>query len=544
MDSTHGDSPWGDGYRTLADKETKRTLRTLRTQLRQRSSNWYEDDDAKSPWQGADAFLKGIDSMATLMTVQAAIASLVLPYQEFGVVLAVNAAVAHRWDRLPAQERPLFLLAIRQLTQQQAVGPDLVAAALSVGSVPPLGEEAGLDRKAAEKAFGQPVAQLLVELQQMSLIEETIEYTVGGCQTFSCQISQGQVDLALSLFTGQEMQASSRSLLLFLMLKASEYRLVSSLGLAGASDQMLRSVALAFQVFSPLANRLGLGSAKDELEDSAFAIMNPDARAKLRQQLRQSSSGHLATRVDHKIEQALLEMSVRHPERFAGLRSFRVYSREKSAYSTWKKMKRKTLSFDEVWDKAGIRLILDAPDDKQAEKLCYIVRDLVVEMFPAVVRKEKDYIKHPKPNGYQSLQFITRWQDEFGSTQKPFEVQIRTEKMHHQAEYGSASHSEYKAAGTGSFVASTDAVDAGRDLFGQMDTNGDGQVTATELQAALIKLGVDVNLDQVKDMLKVFGTNQDGALEFQKFYSALLTTWFPLISGTHKPRMQPQAIIV
>lgn len=393
-----------------------------------------------------------------------------------------------------------------------------------------MGKSVGSEREAVEVAFGPEVANLLVELQQMFLIERTIR-AFSAVRDGSSEISAGQADLALSLFTGQKMQMTYRSLLLFLMLKASEIRLASVLGVASApSKSLLLSVALAFQVFAPLANLLGLGRVKDELEDAAFAILHPDERAKLRSWLGDDRNGDLANGAALKLEQALEQMRISHPNRFVGLSSFRVSGRAKSAYSTWRKMTTKQIDFGQVLDKAGIRVLLDAQTDQQGESLCYVVRDLVGELFPLVAGREKDYVQHPKPNGYQSLHVVARWQGQ------PFEVQIRTEEMHRKAEYGSSGHWEYKAGGNSSFRASKAAFDAGRDLFGSIDIDGDGQIIDTELQAALATLGVEATLEQVNDMLEVFGTNQDGALEFGGFWKALVTTWFPLTSGTHVPR--------
>jgi len=296
------------------------------------------------------------------------------------------------------------------------------------------------------------------------------------------------------------------------------------------SNSLLLSVALALQVYAPLADLLGLGVVKDQLEDGAFAILNPAERAKVRGRLGDYRSEDLANGAAQKLEQALEQMRISHPHRFDGLSSFRVSGRAKSAYSTWRKMTTKKMDFGQVLDKIGIRVILDAQTKQQGERLCYVVRDLVGELFPLVAGREKDYVSHPKPNGYQSLHEVAQWQGQ------PFEVQIRTEEMHRKAEYGSSGHWEYKIGGEGSFGASKAAVNAGRDLFDRIDTDGDGQIEDTELQAALTNIGVDPTLEQVKDMLAVFGTNRDGALEFKEFWNALPTTWFPLVSGTHAPR--------
>ncbi|CAE8620878.1 unnamed protein product, partial [Polarella glacialis] len=113
-------------------------------------------------------------------------------------------------------------------------------------------------------------------------------------------------------------------------------------------------------------------------------------------------------------------------------------------------------------------------------------------------------------------------------------VQIRTEEMHRQAEYGSCGHWEYKV---GSSVLTTTAAEgAGAELFAGIDVDGDGSISPQELGAALARVGVEASPDEVQAMLEVFDVDHDGTVDFKDFWKALITTWFPLVSGTHKPR--------
>lgn len=482
---------------------------------------------AEEDWRTALA----LDTPLPLL--QSVVASMVAPYQQLGVIQAVNGAVALRWERLPQKQRPLILLSLRQLARMQAFGTDLVVAALSSGSPPAFGKEAGIKYRQAVDAFGEGAAQLLVEIQQMSAIELTIR-AFCSLENGTAQIPEGQAEFATSLFTGQKMQDSSsaRSLILFLVQKAAELRLLSGLRCHGRlPDSLLISVALAIQVFAPLANLLGLGRVKDELEDSAFAILHPNDREELRGLLGHERSEELASGAAQELEQMLLQSRITQPQRFVGLKSLRVCSRAKSAYSTWKKMQTKHMEFHKVWDKAGIRVILDAGTEEQAERICYTIRDVVLQRFSQWDSSRlKDYIKDPKPNGYQCLQFVIGWESH------PLEVQIRTEKMHRNAEYGSSSHWEYKDARDEAAAASKVAMKAAARIFETIDADGDKRINDVELLDFLNRLGIQASLEQARDMLEVFDTNENGVMDFPEFWDALFTTWFPLVSGTHSPR--------
>ena len=183
------------------------------------------------------------------------------------------------------------------------------------------------------------------------------------------------------------------------------------------------------------------------------------------------------------------------------LSALRVSGRAKSAYSTWKKMEKKKLRFEEILDRLAIRVILDAPSAQRAEELCFEVRDILAKLWSLRPSKQKDYINHPKPNGYRSLHLIAERQGQ------PFEVQIRTEEMHRQAEYGACGHWEYKAGGS---VAMTDAA-AGA---------GEGIVQNDQLGLMLMGGGHGVLCLSSKRLIPLSGRKQpksQGALVGESF---------------------------
>lgn len=178
------------------------------------------------------------------------------------------------------------------------------------------------------------------------------------------------------------------------------------------------------EIFVPLANRLGISTWKEQLENLCFEHLNPEEHRELSSKLVKSFDDALITLSIDKLEHALSDAGV----------SFHVLcGRHKSLYSIYRKMIKKKLTTDQIHDIHGLRLIVDNEDD------CYTALKIVHQLWPEVPGKLKDYITHPKFNGYKSLHTVV-----LGEDSSPLEVQIRTKDMHLQAEYGFAAHWRYK----------------------------------------------------------------------------------------------------
>ncbi|MCL7038194.1 hypothetical protein MKW94_030114 [Papaver nudicaule] len=178
------------------------------------------------------------------------------------------------------------------------------------------------------------------------------------------------------------------------------------------------------EIFVPLANRLGISSWKDRLENLCFKYLKPDQHDLLSSKLVKSFDDEMITSSVEKLEQALKDAAV----------SYHVLSgRHKSLYSIYSKMIKKKLTMDQIHDIHGLRLIVENEED------CYTALKIVHQVWPEVPGKFKDYIIHPKINGYQSLHTVV-----MGEDMAPLEVQIRTKEMHLQAECGFAAHWRYK----------------------------------------------------------------------------------------------------
>ena len=207
-------------------------------------------------------------------------------------------------------------------------------------------------------------------------------------------------------------------------------------------------------IYAPIANRLGLRSIRIELEDLGFRALYPRRHRVLEAQLRKAR-GH-RKRVVRKIETAMKRRL-----RQEGVKA-RLEGREKHLYSLYRKMRAKHLSFKEVLDVYGFRIVVERPDD------CYRVLGLVHSLYKPVPERFKDYIAIPKANGYQSLHTTL-----FGPFGSPIEVQVRTEEMDQVAESGVAAHWMYKIGQPGTNTAQLRVREWVRDLLEMQTQAGD-----------------------------------------------------------------------
>lgn len=183
------------------------------------------------------------------------------------------------------------------------------------------------------------------------------------------------------------------------------------------------------EIFAPLANRLGIGRVKWELEDLAFKYLEPEAYRKMQRLVAEKRTDREARLQDvtQLVKDRLAEL---------GIEAVDINGRPKHLYGIYQKMQRQQKEFEEIYDIAAIRLIVNTKDE------CYRALAVVHDAFRPIPGRFKDYIGLPKPNRYQSLHTAV-----IGKTGRPIEVQIRTLEMHHIAEYGIAAHWKYKEAG-------------------------------------------------------------------------------------------------
>ena len=178
-------------------------------------------------------------------------------------------------------------------------------------------------------------------------------------------------------------------------------------------------------IFAPLANRLGMGLIKWEMEDLAFRALEPLAFKKIANLLEQKRSEREAfiKQFTAQLEKLLGEQDIKS----------RVSGRVKHIVSIWRKMQKKNLEFHELFDVRAVRILVDTVAD------CYAVLGVVHTTWQHIPNEFDDYIANPKLNGYQSLHTAV-----VSDSGQIVEVQIRTVEMHEKSEFGVASHWRYK----------------------------------------------------------------------------------------------------
>ncbi len=192
-------------------------------------------------------------------------------------------------------------------------------------------------------------------------------------------------------------------------------------------EEKRKRIALeTLEIYAPIADRLGMSVAKQELEDAAFPFAYPKEFEKTRQLLkeRRNDNEERLEKVERDLKRELAE---------AGLRTFRTEARIKGVYSMYRKLERKKWDIDNIYDILALRIIFPTVAD------CYSALGIIHGHWRPVPGKIKDYIAFPKPNGYQSIH-TTVYTGDGGA----LEMQLRTEAQHREALYGIASHLTYK----------------------------------------------------------------------------------------------------
>ena len=192
-----------------------------------------------------------------------------------------------------------------------------------------------------------------------------------------------------------------------------------------AEAKRARIAEETLDIYAPLAGRMGMHDLREELESLSFRHLMPDAYATIRHRLDEMGpkSGPLIERIENELTQKLAA---------SGIKAL-VKGRLKRAYSIWKKMERKSVSFEQLSDIFGFRIVVETVAD------CYAALGIVHTTWSSVPGRFKDYISTPKQNDYHSLHTTV-----VGPGRQRVELQIRTLEMDRIAEYGIAAHALYK----------------------------------------------------------------------------------------------------
>lgn len=190
-------------------------------------------------------------------------------------------------------------------------------------------------------------------------------------------------------------------------------------------DERVLAAKESTNIYAPLANRLGIGQLKWELEDFCFRYLHPNEYKRIAKLLHER-------RLDREQYIENFIGSLRKAMHKEGLNAD-IYGRPKHIYSIWRKMQKKALKFNELFDMRAVRIVVEHLQD------CYAALGIVHAYFRHLPNEFDDYVANPKPNGYQSIHTIV-----LGPRGKTLEIQIRTRQMHKNAELGVAAHWKYK----------------------------------------------------------------------------------------------------
>ena len=301
-----------------------------------------------------------------------------------------------------------------------------------------------------KRASGDPysvhpieVANILTDLKLDSatittgLLHDTIEDTYATYETIKGEFGDEVADLVdgVTKISALENNASSNS-------KAENFR---KLILATSKDIRVLLVKIAdrlhnmrtikaiskeekrkrisqetMEIYAPLADRMGMHRIRDELEDLSFEILNNEARLLIQKRLDEIKldKKDIFESLSSEISKLLNQNKI----------SSKIYGREKTPFSIWRKVQKKRVSLEQITDIIGFRIILDNVDD------CYKTLGIIHKEYNCIPGKFKDYISSAKINGYKSIHTAV-----IGSNRKPIEIQIRTKEMHDFAERGIAS---------------------------------------------------------------------------------------------------------
>ena len=306
-------------------------------------------------------------------------------------------------------------------------------------------------RASGEAYFNHPleVAAILTEMKlddatiAAALLHDTVEDTETTHQEIEekfgpeiASLVDGLTKIAkLDLVTKEATQAENLRKLLLAMSKDVRVLLVK---LADRLHNMrtlqhvrpekrARVAQETMDIYAPLAGRMGMQAVRDELEDIAFRVLNPDANKIITDRLAKlhAESGGMLREIEHELVVKLGENGIK----------AEVYGRENRPYSIWRKMERKLLSLGQLSDIFGFRVLVGTVDQ------CYRSLGIVHRTWRAVPGRFKDYISTPKQNDYRSLHTTV-----IGPHHMRVEMQIRTRLMHEIAERGVAAHAIYKDA--------------------------------------------------------------------------------------------------
>jgi GTP pyrophosphokinase len=320
------------------------------------------------------------------------------------------AQVAHQGQFRASGEPYLqHSLAVANILADMKLDYETIAAAV-LHDVP---EDTGVTLAEIKAEFGPTVALLVDGVTKMGQIQEY------RGQTKKSKKERAQAESLRKMLLA--MVEDVRVVLIKLADRTHNMRTLGSL----REDKRKRIARETLEVFAPLANRLGIWQIKWELEDLAFRYLEPDIYKSIARMIdeRRINRESFIDKIVKRLRNELAKQRIKAD----------VIGRPKHIYSIWRKMQRKEVDFDQIYDVRGLRVLVERVSD------CYAVLGIVHTLWRPIPGEFDDYIATPKDNLYRSLHTAVVAQDG-----KTIEVQIRTFEMHQDAEFGVAAHWRYK----------------------------------------------------------------------------------------------------
>ncbi|UWS30062.1 GTP diphosphokinase [Erwinia pyrifoliae] len=288
---------------------------------------------------------------------------------------------------------------------------------LSAALLFPLADAGVVSEEVLEAQFGQSIVSLVHGVRDMDAIRQLKA-------THNDSMASEQVDNVRRMLLA--MVEDFRCVVIKLAERIAHLREVKD----APEDERVLAAKECTNIYAPLANRLGIGQLKWELEDFCFRYLHPEEYKRIAKLLHER-------RIDREDYIDTFVQSLRTEIVKEGVKA-EVYGRPKHIYSIWRKMKKKSLAFDELFDVRAVRIVAERLQD------CYGALGIVHTLYRHLPNEFDDYVANPKPNGYQSIHTVV-----LGPKGKTVEIQIRTRQMHEDAELGVAAHWKYKEGGVG-----------------------------------------------------------------------------------------------
>ena len=293
------------------------------------------------------------------------------------------------------------------------------------------------------------VANILTELKldtatiATGLLHDTIEDTHATYETIKGEFGKEVADLVdgvtkISAYENQAVEnskaenfrklilATAKDIRVLLVKIADRLHNMRTINAIENIDKKKRIAKETMEIYSPLADRMGMNRIRDELEDLSFKVLNNDARKLIKERLDaiKEDKENTFNSISFQFSDLLKKNQI----------ASKIIGREKTPFSIWRKIQKKRISLEQITDIIGFRIILESEED------CYKALGIFHRKWNCIPGKFKDYISSPKINKYQSLHTSI-----IGPNSRPIEIQIRTVTMQEFAERGIASHWKYKS---------------------------------------------------------------------------------------------------